>query len=187
MSKVLSNEQFEQFDTRHFMPNFQESSESKEGRLETHQQGCCQKVVGQTMKTAMKSLKELCTINLLMTSVHPEIDDVDDDSRSCDSMEANNPYGPGDGPICRCVCDFYRGQYRVNHTTKEFISRLPLPQTVKELVREVATELCENHEHALALGDTWDPQPDDVPNYELLIAEAYNMIFEGNQFHIPNQ
>ena len=106
-------------------------------------------VIVKTLKV-VKTLKELSTIHILMSAVKPD----DDDCSSNDSVDPL-PYGQ----VSRCACDFYQEEYLTNHTTEEFISLLPLPETVKELMNEVALKLCEEHpplEPALALGDSDD-------------------------------
>lgn len=99
----------------------------------------------------MKSLQELCAITILRSAVHPDSDDESVQSDDCQLWAY--------GPKSRCACDYYHYElnpknlvncfkttvYKTDHTTKEFISRLPLPESVKEFMNEVAKETCQDH------------------------------------------
>lgn len=109
-----------------------------------------QETQAKTILVTVKTLKELSTIHILMSAVKPD----NDDCTSYDSVDPL-PYGQ----VSRCACDYYQDEYLTNYTTEEFISQLPLPETVKEFMTEVALNLCEEHpplEPELALGDS-DP------------------------------
>ena len=92
----------------------------------------------------MKTLQELCAMAILKSAVNQDEWSFCEDGNAW-PLIGHAPYMKG--AIARCACDFYKEDdiYTTDHTTKEFISLLPLPETVKDFMNEIAKRICQDH------------------------------------------
>ena len=111
-------------------------------------------MVRQQQNKAMKSLMELSARAVLASG----IDDLDE-------------HGNKITDFGRCACDYL--DFLTDRTTQAFISALPLPETVKVYMNEVAKMICEQHEkeddyddYDLDGYDPWDYDPPSDPYSE---------------------
>lgn len=78
-------------------------------------------------------------------------------------MKAGSDQDPDPSPLTgRCNCDYLCDYWKTDHSTKKFISLLPLPRTVKSFVKKVARELCHDihadYDEEMRLEDEWEAE-----------------------------
>ena len=103
----------------------------------------------------MNSLMELSARTLLWADVAQDLEE----EAKC--QEWDIPYRP----LTRCACDFSQTDFKSGLATSDFIARLPLPEKVKEFMRDVALDLCQEHLF-LAFEDGEDDYDDEEEDGE---------------------
>ena len=84
----------------------------------------------------LKPLQELSAKAILESSVHPFHKMVE-----------------GGEWLTRCACDRYCWSYTNWYTTKEFVSLLPLPQILKDVVGNLSRKNCADEDHSSTESD----------------------------------